>query len=419
MRLSLGLSLAWLVVCVYLRTCEGLRLRANGLLARPLSLPSPYCTSSTSTTSSASALHLASLDTDSTDTSSPVGAMGASSSWGMGAGGMGGMGGNGMGGMGGMGGFGVSLRVRRLKDTALQKDILRDLTAGEFALSLEGNRQVRTEQIDFEGLVGRLDLALAALQRQPSLVECVASTEAEGVEGASGAGLPIPIPMAMGDLTGRIRRVRGELLQASENPYPPSSGSSSSSSISGSGSSGRFLDPTSPPPSTSTPQEEEWGEDGEGPRLNVRELTDSLRILVREDGTVDWDGALASGTKAAKFGAELWERLNGKEEAEGFSSLSELFAPVPAKVPSSPEIDRLANLSADAQGDVAAVGRARDVLQGQLRRDRREGRALGKESVRELKRLDLNLKERVKRGRLLQMDLDMEKICATVLRYTN
>ncbi|KAJ1442929.1 hypothetical protein B484DRAFT_414605, partial [Ochromonadaceae sp. CCMP2298] len=64
---------------------------------------------------------------------------------------------------------GASLRVRRLKDTALQKDILRDLTAGEFALSLEGNQQVRTEQIDFEGLVGRLDLALVALQRQPSL----------------------------------------------------------------------------------------------------------------------------------------------------------------------------------------------------------------------------------------------------------
>ena len=44
--------------------------------------------------------------------------------------------------------------------------------------------------------------------------------------------------------------------------------------------------------------------------------------------TVDWDGAIASGKEVARFGAELWERLNGKEEAEGFPSIAEIFGQV-------------------------------------------------------------------------------------------
>jgi len=40
----------------------------------------------------------------------------------------------------------------------------------------------------------------------------------------------------------------------------------------------------------------------------------------------------------AKFGTELWERLNGKEE--GQPSLGELFGQVQESVPQSEEIDR-------------------------------------------------------------------------------
>lgn len=43
------------------------------------------------------------------------------------------------------------------------------------------------------------------------------------------------------------------------------------------------------------------------------ELQTSLRVVVREDGSVDWDGALETGKEVAKFGKELWERINGKE----------------------------------------------------------------------------------------------------------
>ena len=35
----------------------------------------------------------------------------------------------------------------------------------------------------------------------------------------------------------------------------------------------------------------------------------SINIVVRDDGTVDWDEALASSREVARFGAELWERI--------------------------------------------------------------------------------------------------------------
>ena len=47
---------------------------------------------------------------------------------------------------------------------------------------------------------------------------------------------------------------------------------------------------------------------------SIDDLRKSLPILVREDGTVDWDGAWSSSKEVARFGGELWERLNGKAE---------------------------------------------------------------------------------------------------------
>lgn len=44
----------------------------------------------------------------------------------------------------------------------------------------------------------------------------------------------------------------------------------------------------------------------------IKTHTSQLQLFVREDGTVDWDGALASGKEMAKFGGELWDRLNGQ-----------------------------------------------------------------------------------------------------------
>jgi hypothetical protein len=49
-------------------------------------------------------------------------------------------------------------------------------------------------------------------------------------------------------------------------------------------------------------------------------------LFVREDGTVDWDGAIQSGREVAKFGKELWERINGQDpHAEDSNGSKQLF----------------------------------------------------------------------------------------------
>ncbi|CAM9176810.1 unnamed protein product [Scytosiphon promiscuus] len=39
-------------------------------------------------------------------------------------------------------------------------------------------------------------------------------------------------------------------------------------------------------------------------------------LFVRDDGTVDWDGAIQSGREVARFGQELWDRINGQNPEE-------------------------------------------------------------------------------------------------------
>ena len=39
-------------------------------------------------------------------------------------------------------------------------------------------------------------------------------------------------------------------------------------------------------------------------------------VYLREDGTVDWDGALQGGEAAKKFGAAVWSRINGRDPDE-------------------------------------------------------------------------------------------------------
>jgi hypothetical protein len=44
------------------------------------------------------------------------------------------------------------------------------------------------------------------------------------------------------------------------------------------------------------------------------DVDDPTAVFIRKDGTVDWDGAMDKGREVAKFGNELWDRVNGVEE---------------------------------------------------------------------------------------------------------
>jgi len=55
---------------------------------------------------------------------------------------------------------------------------------------------------------------------------------------------------------------------------------------------------------------------------NTKEILSTLpdeldpKLYVREDGTVDWDGALQGGEAAKKFGRGVWARINGQEDPD-------------------------------------------------------------------------------------------------------
>ena len=141
------------------------------------------------------------------------------------------------------------------------------------------------------------------------------------------------------------------------------------------------------------------------------EVDERIRILVREDGSVDWEGAKASGVEVAKFGVELWERLNGKEESGELPSLSDLLGKVEAKTPDTEEIRRLQDKVDDALKLVIEAKQKQNDLREILQLRKLNAKKILPEEIRELRHSDQRVKEVQKQLKIYAMNLDMEKIC--------
>ena len=128
-------------------------------------------------------------------------------------------------------------------------------------------------------------------------------------------------------------------------------------------------------------------------------MKESLKLIVREDGSVDWEGASAAGQEVAKFGTELWERLNGKEETEGFPSFSEILGQVPAKEMITEDITRLSSIVSLAKEAVNEMINDRDQLKIKLRQERKDGKTISDNDIQSLKLADVRVKEFEKRDR--------------------
>lgn len=262
----------------------------------------------------------------------------------------------------------TSARVQRIKDISLQREIIKDITASEFAVRVEV-KQVDAK-IDFEGLVEKMDRNVAILKKR-------------GLDNA---------------LIERSLRTKEELLQKIESLQKKTKSTVANDNESSGLPNVAVATSTTTNPAAAAAE-------------NLKELRDSLKVFVREDGTVDWDGAIASGREVAKFGTELWERLNGKDETEGLPSIGELLNPVPVAEPVTDEILRLKAIVKDAKQVLDATMKTRDDLKAKLRQARKEGNAISQDNVLTLRKLDVMVKELEKRLRLFTVDLDMERIC--------
>jgi hypothetical protein len=215
---------------------------------------------------------------------------------------------------------GRSSRVQRIKDISLQKDILRDLTACELALRIEVVKKDNTTPIiDYATLIGKLerDIEILTARNLESMIPRLGNVKdqlrtALSQQGFSSAENSIIVESSDATATSTIDIAAVEKIDpfALEEPDP-------------------FV------------LEE----------LKAK-VDERIRILVREDGSVDWEGAKASGKEVAKFGTELWERLNGKEESGDLPSISEIFGSVQAEQPQTEEIKSLSAIVVQAKSDI-------------------------------------------------------------------
>lgn len=195
-------------------------------------------------------------------------------------------------------------KLRRLKDMMWVREALEDLTAAEFACTVEAegmdddendakrrSKRSRKRAVDYEKL-------LTQLNRRIRDLGCEDVSIGTNPGDAADVQCELKTGMGMGSLTysdfqrssllQRLIRTRVQLVQVihgnkidvgSEN-YP-------------------FLQMPSLPRM-------------EIPKEDVEDAL-SPKLYVRDDGTVDWDGALTSGAALRKFGTAVWARINGRD----------------------------------------------------------------------------------------------------------
>ena len=266
-----------------------------------------------------------------------------------------------------------------MKDITAQKDILRDITTSEFALQLEVKSSTVISNIDYEMLISKLDQHLEFLKKRNNDVDSQLISRI------------LRTKESLSDLKLGVRSNIG--LDDAATDSIPATGKGQNVVVS------------------TLSQQVDVQEQQIGERERLKELKESLKLIVREDGSVDWEGASAAGQEVAKFGTELWERLNGKEETEGFPSFSEILGQVQAKELVTEEITRLSKAVLAAKDAVNEMIKSRDQLKIKLRQERKDGNSISGEDVQSLKGVDVRVKELEKRLRLFTLDLDIERIC--------
>jgi hypothetical protein len=302
----------------------------------------------------------------------------------------------------------ISNRIQKIKEITLQKEILNDISASEFALRVEVKKQERnTLLIDYDKLIAKLEKHLQLLQKPDSKFDFATKLIPRLIQ------MKEDLTLAANNLptkhiTINYEPIVEEIEENNENETISLSNNSNNNNNNDNLSSSTSTSTTPIIPTTIISQTA-----AKNVEQLKKELSDNLRILVREDGTVDWDGAIQSGKQVAKIGSELWERLNGKAEEEGMPSLTELFSPAQAKFPITDDIDSLTHLYQSQRELYSQTINQRDQLRMKLRQTRREGKVpLDAIDIQQMRTMELQLKEQEKTMKIIALHLDLEKICS-------
>uniref|UniRef100_A0A7S1NU99 Letm1 RBD domain-containing protein n=1 Tax=Eutreptiella gymnastica TaxID=73025 RepID=A0A7S1NU99_9EUGL len=290
-------------------------------------------------------------------------------------------------------------RLQRLKELAWVKEVKDDLTYAEFALTI--NPSIRRNHppgykirrkvtgIDYFKIADKLDSSLARMERKKTWLIDVTEINA---------------------LKARLRNTKKNVdelivkmheLEQQADSEEDESGKKDGKEGTPSAAGKAEVDGTDKSKESDKDQTDADKKDKKDKDKPLR-----LELFVRDDGTVDWDGAMESGKELAVFGQEVWDRLNGRTE-DGYRSLPEnLFASDtdPLILKTKAELEAL-------EQELETTTQARNAKQAVLWEARTTGEPVSNEARVELKALAQSVLELRRRVALQRLDLDMERIC--------
>jgi hypothetical protein len=194
-------------------------------------------------------------------------------------------------------GPGTVSKFRKLKDIMWIREAVEDVTAAEFACSVEGSsegekdaslRRKRKRAVDYEKMLSNLDRRLTDM--------VPGGDETWELDEGKGMGRYSYSPSEREELLRKVLKTRQglvEIIKGHSNDKEESDGESD-------GGFGFEL----PEIRVDIPKEEDSGASA-GPKL-----------YVRDDGTVDWEGALQDRVALKKFGGAVWARINGQTPSD-------------------------------------------------------------------------------------------------------
>lgn len=247
----------------------------------------------------------------------------------------------------------TGMKLRRLKDIMWVRETLEDLTAAEFACTVEAHnfdysdeqsdnsgsnnnrlplkRSKRKRAVDYEKLLTKINTRILDLGCENMVAEQLRETDFQcSLEPSKGMGSLTYTDEQRTGLLQRLIATRIQLIGVIRgNAIELESGEDNGGDI--------FLKLPELP---------------ELPRMELPKEIDEAasagpKLYVRDDGTVDWDGALQDQAALRKFGTAVWQRINGRDweggdDGVGDTSLETKSATtqVTAKVAETPEIVR-------------------------------------------------------------------------------
>lgn len=314
-------------------------------------------------------------------------------------------------------------RGQRLRAVNWVKQIRNELIAAEFALSLVtpfgrvitkgglgdaggemGGRGGTEEEgmakgkgkggIDYDSIAERLEESLRTLQagRPMALLDAISQEELEEISDR---------------LKSNITKLR-KVVQADGR------------GVAGGGDSAATSAPATGAKEESAQAGEEggsWIVDGMKSKINV-DLKDvkvpEFDLFLRDDGTVDWDGAIQSGREVARFGQELWDRINGQNpHDEGGVGGHGGADKTPRDLPEdSEQMLLLSSAGAALSAQVDQLQKDVDALKADARAKEKTWTGLDRRNAqREIRANEKPLANARRQMRLHSIDVDMERVC--------